>query len=164
MTSKPFLEYLEPTSHILIWSGDVSNIPAGWQLCDGTNGTPNLLDRFIMGTPDSGTDSGTNNGTDSYTLSESQLPSHSHSASTNTTGGHNHTVGTVNYYSKIISDKIDNNMEEEQSSIDDITYPYRSTGGAGGHNHSVDGVNSAGGNSSIDNRPSYYELAFIQRV
>ncbi len=35
---------------IMIWSGTVENIPAGWVVCDGNNGTPNLTDRFIQGT------------------------------------------------------------------------------------------------------------------
>ena len=38
-----------PTGLISMWSGTISNIPGGWQLCDGTNGTPDLRDRFIVG-------------------------------------------------------------------------------------------------------------------
>ena len=34
---------------IALWSGSVSNIPAGWQLCDGTNGSPDLRDKFVIG-------------------------------------------------------------------------------------------------------------------
>lgn len=34
---------------ILLWSGSVATIPWGWQLCDGTNNTPDLRDRFIVG-------------------------------------------------------------------------------------------------------------------
>tara|TARA_A100001035_G_scaffold258538_1_gene235328 strand:+ start:142 stop:3348 length:3207 start_codon:yes stop_codon:yes gene_type:complete len=34
---------------IMIWSGAVSNIPTGWQLCDGTNGSPDLRDKFVAG-------------------------------------------------------------------------------------------------------------------
>lgn len=33
---------------ILMWSGTIATIPAGWQLCDGTNGTPDLRDKFIV--------------------------------------------------------------------------------------------------------------------
>ena len=36
-----------PQSAIIMWGGVVSNIPAGWALCDGSNGTPDLRDRFI---------------------------------------------------------------------------------------------------------------------
>jgi len=34
---------------IILWSGLTSTIPTGWALCNGTDGTPNLTDRFIMG-------------------------------------------------------------------------------------------------------------------
>ncbi len=34
---------------ILLWSGSVASIPTGWVLCDGTNSTPDLRDRFIVG-------------------------------------------------------------------------------------------------------------------
>lgn len=38
-----------PSGIITIWSGAIVNIPAGWHLCDGTAGTPDLRDRFIVG-------------------------------------------------------------------------------------------------------------------
>jgi hypothetical protein len=34
---------------ILLWSGSTGTIPSGWALCDGTSGTPNLTDRFVVG-------------------------------------------------------------------------------------------------------------------
>ncbi len=34
------------------WSGSVVSIPSGWALCDGTNGTPDLTDKFIVGAGD----------------------------------------------------------------------------------------------------------------
>jgi hypothetical protein len=37
------------TGIIAIWSGSVASIPTGWLLCDGTNGTPDLRDRFVPG-------------------------------------------------------------------------------------------------------------------
>lgn len=38
-----------PAGAIIIWSGSEGAIPSGWYLCDGTNGTPDLTDRFIIG-------------------------------------------------------------------------------------------------------------------
>jgi hypothetical protein len=32
-----------------MWSGTIATIPFGWALCDGNNGTPNLVDKFIVG-------------------------------------------------------------------------------------------------------------------
>ena len=37
---------------ILLWSGAIADIPSGWALCNGTNGTPNLENRFVVGAGD----------------------------------------------------------------------------------------------------------------
>jgi hypothetical protein len=37
---------------IIAWSGAIVNIPTGWVLCDGNNGTPNLQNRMIIGAGD----------------------------------------------------------------------------------------------------------------
>lgn len=34
---------------IVIWSGAIADIPAGWSLCDGFNGRPDLRDKFLIG-------------------------------------------------------------------------------------------------------------------
>ena len=34
---------------IIIWSGLIADIPGGWQLCNGTNGSPNLQGQFVIG-------------------------------------------------------------------------------------------------------------------
>merc|ERR1711997_338506 len=41
--------YLVPSGGIIMWSGSASAIPTGWSLCDGTNGTPDLRNRFVVG-------------------------------------------------------------------------------------------------------------------
>ena len=38
-----------PIGTILPYVGELSKIPHGWALCDGTNGTPNLTGRFLQG-------------------------------------------------------------------------------------------------------------------
>lgn len=38
-----------PKGIIVAWSGDYSKIPDGWALCDGSNTTPDLRGRFILG-------------------------------------------------------------------------------------------------------------------
>lgn len=62
---------------ILMWSGSIDAVPQGWALCDGTNGTPNLIDRFIVGAG-SKYQIGDIGGSDSVTLQTSQIPEHSH--------------------------------------------------------------------------------------
>lgn len=37
-----------PIGGIIMWSGSILDIPDRWLLCDGTHGTPNLLDRFVI--------------------------------------------------------------------------------------------------------------------
>jgi hypothetical protein len=38
-----------PTGGIILWSGSTGSVPSGWYLCDGTNGTPDLRNSFIVG-------------------------------------------------------------------------------------------------------------------
>jgi len=38
-----------PSGGIIMWSGSIGSIPAGYYLCDGNNGTPDLRDRFVVG-------------------------------------------------------------------------------------------------------------------
>jgi len=44
-----FVRDIIPAGVILMWSGSIATIPSGWLLCDGLNGTPNLVDRFVVG-------------------------------------------------------------------------------------------------------------------
>lgn len=34
---------------IILWFGNAADVPAGWQVCDGTNGTPDLRNRYVKG-------------------------------------------------------------------------------------------------------------------
>lgn len=63
-----------PLGTIIMFNGTASKIPDGWAICDGTNGTPNLIDRFIKAS----NVAGSTGGTDSFTLTVSNLPAHSH--------------------------------------------------------------------------------------
>lgn len=54
-----------PAGVIVMWSGTIANIPAGWKLCDGTAGTPDLRDRFVRGAP-AATDPGLFAGADTH--------------------------------------------------------------------------------------------------
>lgn len=41
--------HMVPRGGIILWSGAITNVPSGWALCDGENGTPDLRDRFVIG-------------------------------------------------------------------------------------------------------------------
>ena len=43
-----------PSGVIVMWSGSIASIPTGWVLCNGSNGTPNLTDRFVIAADQSG--------------------------------------------------------------------------------------------------------------
>jgi len=40
------------TGIIILWYGSITNIPLGWQVCNGTNGTPDLKNKFLVGAGD----------------------------------------------------------------------------------------------------------------
>lgn len=74
-----------PQGSIIMWYGDIVNIPDGWTLCNGQNGTPDLQGRFVLGY---GEGQGLTNrpmnqrgGEEMVTLSVEQIPAHSHSYS-----------------------------------------------------------------------------------
>ena len=70
-----------------MWSGSVYNIPSGWYLCNGQNGTPDLRDRFIVGAGSSYA-VGATGGAAQVTLTVDQIPAHEHTYTNyNTNGG-----------------------------------------------------------------------------
>ena len=76
-----------PSGLIAIWSGSTGSIPSGWLLCNGTNGTPDLRNSFILGAGNSYSVGQTGGSADSI------LPSHTHTASSTSTvtdPGHRH--------------------------------------------------------------------------
>ena len=63
-----------PVGSIIMFNGKAEEIPSGWAICNGENGTPNLIDRFILAS----TYAGGTGGQAQITLSVSQLPPHRH--------------------------------------------------------------------------------------
>ena len=82
-----------PAGIIAIWSGSVASIPSGWALCNGTSGTPDLRDRFIVGAGSSYAVAATG-GANTVALAEANLAAHTHSVSGTTAsdGAHTHNV------------------------------------------------------------------------
>lgn len=76
-------KYLIPVGLICMWSG--TTIPSGWHLCDGTNGTPDLRNRFIVGSGDEYT-VGNTGGEKAHTLTIDEMPAHRHAISNFPTG------------------------------------------------------------------------------
>jgi microcystin-dependent protein len=70
-----------PSGVITMWGGATANIPTGWALCDGTNGTPDLQDRFVVGAGDQYNVDDTG-GSDTVQLTIDEIPSHNHNYET----------------------------------------------------------------------------------
>ena len=47
-------EMVCPVGSIIAYSGLLGSIPSNWHICDGTDGTPDLRDRFLKGTANAG--------------------------------------------------------------------------------------------------------------
>lgn len=72
-----------PAGGIFLWSGSIGSIPAGYVLCNGSNGTPDLRDRFVVGAGSTYAVNATGGSADSVVVS------HTHAA-TVTDPGHIH--------------------------------------------------------------------------
>jgi microcystin-dependent protein len=168
-----------PVGGIIMWSGSVANIPVdkGWFLCNGQNGTPNLVDRFVVGAG-STYPVGSTGGANTVTLTTAQIPSHSHpgssdsagahvhTGSTNNTGNHKHTINVykTNDYQLGNNTALDRTgMEEGETGEAGAHQHTLHIDSAGAHTHTITVANTGGGESH-ENRPPYYALAYIMRV
>jgi len=143
---------------IIMWSGKVADIPNGWQLCDGTNNTPDLRDRFIQGV-DTGELPGQTSGSHEVTLTVDNLSKHKHKFTTDPAGAHDHGFDDAYYEEKKFLE-IDG-WSTTHLSISK-TYEHRITEPWGQHAHN--GITDSQGKSTpFDNRPKYYRLAFITK-
>ena len=138
---------LLPTGLIVAWNNAVT-IPSGWILCDGTNSTPDLRGRFILGAGQGGNDMNNNplplqtlgsfGGEVSHTLVITEMPSHMHT-SYGITGGSNR-----------------------------WTYPGdgNSSGSSNAGNTSNTGGDPANNNATVphNNMPPYYVLVYIIKL
>lgn len=78
------LKMIIPKGSIIMHNGSETKenlLKYGWAICDGSNGTPNLKDKFIKAVT-STSDVGATGGSSSVTLTTDNMPSHSHTATT----------------------------------------------------------------------------------
>jgi hypothetical protein len=136
-----------PAGGIILWSGSTLSVPLGFQLCDGTNGTPDLRNRFVVGAGSTYAVNATGGNADAIVVA------HSHTA-TVTDPGHTHITDFTN---------------NAGVDFDYIGQGGRYVDNAGfATNSSTTGisvVNSATGVSGTDaNLPPYYALAYIMKL
>lgn len=183
-----FVHSVLPAGVILMWGGSIATIPTGWQLCNGSNGTPDLRDRFIVGAGTTYAPAATG-GSASVTLDATQLPVHNHAqqgtVTTNVDGAHSHSINDpghshsttypyVGNYSGSGSFNVRGDYPQPRASSYTAINP--STTGLAinvvdGHTHSLTlsgSTGNAGGTSGTtqphENRPPYYALCYIQKM
>ena len=96
-----------PVGGIIMWSGTIGSIPSNWSLCNGSNGTPDLRNKFVIGANaddsgnattniETGTYSGSNIAKQSGGFKNAVLLSHTHTQTGGTTNddGGSHVPGS----------------------------------------------------------------------
>jgi hypothetical protein len=129
-----------PPGAIVMWSGRLDAIPVGWRLCDGSQGTPDLRSRFVVGAG-AGYAVGATGGADQVTLTAAQMPSHNH--------------GYSDIYWSEVSGWVDVPGGVGNWGPEDHDNRGHEMGRATGH---------AGGSQPHENRPPYYALAYIMKL
>jgi hypothetical protein len=133
-----------PTGIITLWSGSAASIPTGWLLCDGTNSTPDLRDRFVVGAGSTyavGATGGSANAT---------LVSHTHTA-TVTDPGHTHNLPGSTSSGGTVQTQLGVNSTAQNG-----TTTSASTG-------ITVGISTEGSSATNANLPPYYALCYIMK-
>ena len=172
-----------PIFGIITWSGNMENkspkdtngiVHTNWKLCDGADyypsrfggsrmiRTPDLRNRFVAGAGDGNTSYyrfGETGGANSVSITTAQMPSHSHSMTSN--GAHTHHVqvsrGNDTNYSSDFGGPFTHGWGYTHSR----KWSADSTSNAGEHTHTL---SNTGSGTAHENRPPYYALAFIMRI
>ena len=141
------------TGMIMLWSGSTGTIPSGWALCNGSSGTPDLRDRFVVGAGSTYAVDATGGSADAT------LPSHTHTGTTNTGGSHNHTI--PHYLVQAVAGTGDIDRDNEYQQWKALSGQVTDT--HAGHTHSFTTA-SSGTSATNANLPPYYALAYIMKL
>ena len=144
LTSIPTATPSVPSGCILIWSSSTGSIPSGFVLCDGTNGTPDLRNSFILGAGNSYAVGATGGSTDAIVVS------HTHTA-TVTDPQHQHGIqGVVVGAGSTIQGGNGYSIINSNTALASTGITVANT---------LTGVSGTGANL-----PPYYALAYIQKT
>lgn len=183
---------LVPIGGIILWSGAVVDIPDNWQICNGTNGTPDLRNSFVIGAGDTYAvdDAG---GSATKDVSHTHGPgtlntandTHNHDVTgTSASDSHSHgdgTLATATEGGGHIYPTLDGSgtafvstttFEDHTHDVTGSTASDSHSHGDGtyatdndSHDHDVDsGATASGGSATQDVLNPYYALAYIQRL
>jgi hypothetical protein len=151
-----------PSGGIIIWSGSSASIPSGWYLCNGSNGTPDLRNRFVVGATSIYAVGATGGSADAIVVS------HTHTGTTESNGSHQHGLNANIGGSLAVLGTATSRVAGIAAGNTGQSFAY-SYGGtdimeeAGSHNHSFT-TNSTGDSGSSANLPPYYALCYIMKA
>ena len=141
---------LVPSGGIIMWSGSIASIPSGWLLCDGSNSTPDLRNRFIVGAGSTYSVAGTGGSADAIVVSHTHTitdPGHAH----NPPAGFNYVTNPFSGDGQIDSSRATGPDEKNLGFVASAT------------NTTGISINSAGSSGTNANLPPYYALAYIMK-
>jgi hypothetical protein len=142
-----------PSGGILLWSGSIGSIPAGFVLCNGNNSTPDLRDRFVVGAGSTYAVDATGGSADAIVVSHTHTAS---SSSSVTDPGHNHNVNVENTGEgsgdNEPTNAITGNTVTTTTATTGITVSTSTT------------INTAGSSGTNANLPPYYALCYIMKT
>jgi hypothetical protein len=144
-----------PTGGIILWSGSVASIPSGWALCNGSNGTPDLRNRFVVGAGSTYAVAATGGSANAIVVA------HTHTATSTSSvsdPGHTHTLptsGTSGGY----NGRLLGGTGGDQAPI--AVSNSNTTGISVSTSTSVASTGSSGTNANL---PPYYALAYIMKL
>ena len=149
------------TGMILLWSGAQNAIPTGFVLCNGSNSTPDLRDRFVVGAGNSyavGATGGATTATDTVNISGSDTVNVSVSGSGTTSDefGNFTSTNVYGYYGTATQYR---NLHNNYGSVTTHDHPF-SFSGSGSDTVSISGSDTV----SIDTRSPYYALCYIMKT
>lgn len=132
-----------PTYGGIFWTQSIASIPAGWYICDGANGTPDLIDKFIVcaGGTYAVHDEG---GEATHTLLISEIPPVAHKDHT-----HTFTTGVPS------GDLHFANLGDENEPFNGDTHTHSGT--------TADASAEAGGGGAHNNLPPFHALPIIMK-
>jgi microcystin-dependent protein len=153
LATTAFVRDIIPAGVIVMWSGSIASIPSGWLICDGSNSTPDLRNRFIVGAGSTYSVAGTGGSADAIVVS------HTHTAdSTTLTGSVNGTTNTTRFSSPSGIFSGSNSTTADAGSPN--TTGFQTLNINATHTHTI---NSAGSSGTNANLPPYYALAYIMK-
>lgn len=143
---------------IMLWSGSSATIPSGWVLCDGTNSTPDLRNRFVVGATSTYAVGATGGSTDAIVVS------HTHTATVATTSltgtiTNQYTAGNTNGGTTGVFSQSNYDVDGDGGE----SRPGRTINFDGSHNHTAT-ISTTGSSGTNANLPPYYALCYIMKA